>query len=196
MTIALGGLAFSGTGIGAGQVATFSVSDASAWNVGTGTLSMNVYDHASPSIGGRTISLPDSIAGYIGSLAGTSSSVTNGSGYRVNLKTTGGTASGPVTINDVGGVAPGSSANIGAAASLTGSQSIGAGAIDQMFNLNFADDSVLNGASSNLGSLSVTVTATSGGAQNFIDQRNDHLAAGLDSGLHRLPRRHRRRERH
>ncbi len=53
---------------------------------------------------------------------------------------------------------PPAAANIGAAASLTGSQSIGAGAIDQVFNLNFADDSVLNGASSNLGSLSVTVT--------------------------------------
>jgi autotransporter-associated beta strand protein len=138
----------------------------------------NVYDHASPSTAGTIISLPDSIAGYTGSLAGaTSATVSNATGYRVNLQTFGGTSSGFVSINNVSGVAAGSSSSIAAAANLSGAQLVGPGTLDQTFNLSYADDSNLAGASGNLGSLSIAVTG------NVYD----HASGSLDGTTITLP---------
>ena len=72
----------------------------------------------------------------------------------MNLKTLGMTTAGNLAINNISGVAPGSSAAIGA--TLAAGQA--AGPINQSFTLNYADDSGLSGASSNLGSLVITVT--------------------------------------
>lgn len=122
---------------------------------GTQSVSVTVLDHSSGSASGTTIGLPLAHVGYAGSLAGTTSaSVNNASGARVNLKTTGGTSTGFVTINNVSGILPGGSASIGAA--LANGQPIGT--INQTFNLSYADDSTLNGASGNLGSLAISVT--------------------------------------
>ena len=122
---------------------------------GTATVAVNVLGHSSGSASGTTIGLPSAHAGYAGSLAGTgTASVSNASGLRANLKTTGGTSAGFVTINDVNGIVPGGSAAIGA--TLANGQPVAA--ISQTFNLTYADDSTLPGASSNVGSLAITVT--------------------------------------
>ena len=152
---ATGGLSFSGTTVGLGQSGSFTVSDSAASNSPqTGAVAVDVYDHAGGSISGGTITLPSAHAGYAGSLAGTgSASVSNSGGTRVNLKTTGATSSGNVSINNVNGVAAGGSAAIGAA--LANGQA--AGVINDTFTLTLADDSGLNGASGSLGSVAVTV---------------------------------------
>ncbi|MGO9109422.1 MAG: beta strand repeat-containing protein, partial [Thermoguttaceae bacterium] len=119
------------------------------------TVILNVLGHASGSATGTTIGLPWVHVGYTGSLAGTTlASVSNASGYLVDLKTLGATTFGDLSINNVSGIAPGGSAAI--AATLANGQP--AAAINQTFNLNYADDSALAGASSSLGSLSITVT--------------------------------------
>ena len=150
------GSSFSGTAVGPGQTGSFSISDtASSNSPQTGTVTVNVYGHASPSAIGTTIGLPSVHVGYAGSLAGTSSaSVSNASGYRVNLMTLGATTSGNLSINNVSNIASGNSAAIGA--TLANGQS--AGEINQNFTLAYADNSGLPGSSNNLGSLTITVT--------------------------------------
>ena len=130
-------------------------------NLGTQAITVTgkVYGHAGGSASGTTIALPDSIVGYMGSLAAAgSATISNAAGFRVNLKTTGGTAAGYLSINNVQGVAPATSANIGAMATLDGTQSAGAGSLNQAFNLTYADDSTLPGAVSNLGTQTISVT--------------------------------------
>jgi autotransporter-associated beta strand protein len=124
------------------------------------TVTGNVYNHASGSATGATISLPDSIVGYSGTLGGLSNaSISNASGFRVNLKTTGTTGAGFDALGgNASGIAPGASASISASASLNGTQTVGIGSLNQTFNLTYADDSTLSGASSNLGSQSISVT--------------------------------------
>ena len=126
-----------------------------------GTLSqnviLNVYGHAAGSASGTIIALPSVHVGYVGSLLGTTSAIvtnTSLSDYQVNLKTLGTTMAGNLAINNISGIAPGCSAAIGA--TLAAGQA--AGPINQSFTLNYADDSGLPGASSNLGSLVITVT--------------------------------------
>src|SRR5439155_12808227 len=107
------GLSYSGPAVGPSQTGLFNVSDANASNSPqTGTVSVNVFDHASTGgFNGGTISLPSLIVGYSGPVAGTSNfTVTNGSGgdYRVSLKATGGTSN-SVTVSGFAGVAAGAS---------------------------------------------------------------------------------------
>jgi len=149
-------------------------------NLGSGTVTVqgNVYDHASGSAAGTTIALADSIVGYTGSLSGlTSATISNAAGYRVNLMTTGGTSAGFVNINNVSGIASGSSALISAAASLNGAQTVGTNALGQVFNLTYADNSALAGASNNLGSQSITVTG------KVLDHATSSLASGSTAVL-------------
>ena len=155
------GFSFSSTTVGANQTGSFTLSDSNATgSPATGSVSVNVYDHASPSISGTTIALPDTIVGFNG---GTSTlggiTVSNAAGYRSNLKTTGATTAGPyVGIANVSGIAPGGSDTISAAAVLDGTQPVGLGALNQTFTLTYADDSTLSGASANLGTVNITVT--------------------------------------
>lgn len=157
---AVSGLFYNGVSTGSNQTGTFTVTDPNAFgSFATGTVTVNVYDHASGTAAGTTIALPTSIVGYTGTLLGSSSaSITNAAGYRVNLMTTGSTSLGGVSINNVSGVLPGQSAFVSASALLSGSQSVGANTLGQVFNLTYADDSALLGASNNLGSQSITVT--------------------------------------
>jgi len=175
-TGSLSGLFFNGAGVGAGQQGTFTVNAPAAYGSTstTGTVSVDVYGHASGSAAGTTIALPDSIVGYNGSLSGlTSATVSNAAGYRVNLMTTGGTSAGFVNINNVSGIAAGSSALISASALLSGSQAIGANSLGQVFNLTYADNSALAGASNNLGGQSITVTG------KVLDHATSSLAGSL-----------------
>lgn len=156
----LSGFSFVGSTTGAGRKGTFTVSDPNALSTSaTGTVSVDVYGHASGSATGATIALPDSIVGYSGSLAGlTSATISNAAGYLVNLKTLGTTSAGGVSINNVSGIAAGGSAAVSASASLDGTLGVGLNTAGQSFSLTYADDSTLAGASNNLGSQSITVT--------------------------------------
>ncbi|MEI7781250.1 MAG: autotransporter-associated beta strand repeat-containing protein, partial [Planctomycetota bacterium] len=175
-TGSLSGLVFTGTGIGNNQQGTFTVNAPAAFGPTstTGTVSVDVYGHASGSAAGTTIALADSIVGYAGSLSGlTSATISNAAGYRVNLMTTGGTSAGFVSINNVSGIAAGSSSTISAAASLNGTQTVGFNSVGQVFNLTYADNSALAGASNNLGSQSITVTG------KVLDHATSSLAGSL-----------------
>ena len=146
---------------------------------------ITVEDHASGSVSGGTIGLPAVHVGYLSSVYGSSSaSVSNASGNRADLETTGTVAYGSLSINNVSGVAPGGSALI--AASLAPGQS--AGAINQTFNLTYADDSSLDGASNNVGSLTITVTGSvysgqgvwaAAGAGNWNNSNNWTAGGGV-----------------
>ena len=182
----------AGEGVGAFTQSnvTLTYADASTYsgalaNVGSAavTITGNVYGHASGSAAGTTIGLPMVHAGYTGSLLGTTSaSVFNAAGNLVNLKTTGTTTAGNLSINNVGNVAPGGSALIGA----TLATGRGYGTINQTFNLGYADDSNLPGASSNLDSLSITVTGTvySGQAQWNVPGPGNWSGNGNWSDIH------------
>ncbi len=134
----------------------------------------NVFDHASGSATGATIALPDSIKGYSGALAGvTSASMSNASGDRVNSEDDRHNEHGYVALSgNVSGVAPGANAAISATATVDGIQTVGANSLNQTFNLTYADDSTLNGASASQGSQAITVTG------NVFD----HATIGAFSG--------------
>jgi len=175
----ISGFSFVASTAGPGRTATFTVSDPNAvTTTATGTVSLDVYDHASGSATGATIALPDSIVGYSGPLSGlTSATISNAAGYRVNLMTTGGTSAGFVNINNVSGIASGSSALISAAASLNGTQTVGANSLGQVFNLTYADNSALAGAANSLGSQSITVTG------NVLDHALPAFATAAGSAV-------------
>ena len=176
---AISGFSFVGSSTGAGSTATFTVSDPNAVTTSaTGTVSLDVYGHASGSATGTTIALPNSIVGYSGALSGLSSAtISNAAGYRVNLMTTGGTSAGFVGINNVSGIAAGLSGTISAAAVLDGSQTVGSNALGQTFNLTYADNSSLAGASNNLGSQAITVTG------NVLDHATPGFATAAGASI-------------
>jgi len=195
------GLSFTGTGIGAGQTGSFIVSDPNSGNLSvSGSVTVNVYDHAAPSLTSGTLNLGDIHQGYISAATSTNSLVVNNAaGFRSALKgsgtQTGATTSG-LTVASIGGagqITPGTSGTISA--------SLGAGlsvrVINQNFNYTFADDSALSGASSNVGAAAITVagqvysgqmvwTGATGGIwstdANWNDSANAavHAAPGLD----------------
>ncbi len=149
----------TGAGIGAGRTGTFSVTD-STGNVTnspqTGTVTVDVYDHASPSIiGGTVLTIPDVILGY-GSAVGSSNTLTfnNASGFRVNLKSTNNGPLNSLSTTNLSALTAGSNGTISGSLA-TGK---GVGSFSQGITLTYADDSSLNGASSNLGTQAVTVS--------------------------------------
>lgn len=149
------GLSFDGTTVGANQNGTFSVSDPNADNTPqNGTVTVNVYDHASGSLSGSTLNLGNIHVGY-GSAVTSSNSVTasNASGYRVDLSGSG--SSGNIALTSVSGVAAGGASGPITATLATGQ---GVGAISAPVTYTFADNSSLSGASSNVGTQSVTVS--------------------------------------
>lgn len=168
------GLNFTGTAIGPNKEGQFIVSDANAANSPqTGLVSVNVFDHATPSndtgafgsFTGGTLDIGNIHLGYSSPVTSAGSlAVFNGSlgDYRVALAgsgaQTGGSTAG-LTLNSIGGggaITPGGSAAISA----TLAPGLSAGAVNQSFTYTFRDDSALGGASANVGTTTITVTGT------------------------------------
>ncbi|MEI6606893.1 MAG: autotransporter-associated beta strand repeat-containing protein [Verrucomicrobiota bacterium] len=189
------GLSFTGTTVGAGQTGSFAVSDIAATNSPqSASVSVNVYDHASGTASG-TLNLGTLHAGYSVPVASSNNlSAANASGYRVDLAGSA-EANGKISLNSLSGIAAGSSGNI--TATLATGQT--AGVINQGFTYTFADSSALAGASSNVGTASLTVsgqvysgamiwTGTSGNFDtnsqwNDSADANVHVAPGLDASF-------------
>ncbi|MEI8340283.1 MAG: autotransporter-associated beta strand repeat-containing protein, partial [Verrucomicrobiota bacterium] len=115
-------------------------------------LTYNVYDHASGLASG-TLALGNIHQGYASPVTSSSVSATNASGTRANLMGSA-TPNGNISLSNLSGIVSGSNGNI--TATLAVGQS--AGLINQAFTYTFADDSMLSGASSNVGTASLTVT--------------------------------------
>ena len=183
------GLSFTGTTVGAGQTGSFTVNDAAATNSPQSTsVSVDVYDHASGSASG-TLNLGTLHAGYSGAATSSNSlSATNASGYRVDLAGSA-AAIGKLSLNSLSGIAAGNSGSI--TATLATGQA--AGVINQEFTYIFADSSALGGASSNVGTASLTVAGQvysgamvwSGTSGSFGTHSNWHDSA--DANVHAAP---------
>ena len=180
--------------MGLAQTGSFSVSDGAATNSPqNGTVTVDVYDHASPSsVTGGTLSLGNIHVGYAGTVTSTNSnSVSNLSGTRVNLA--GSTSAiGNLSLNSLSGLVQGGAAGI-INASLANGQ--GVGAINESFTYTFADDSALNGASTNVGTATINVTGqvysglgvwnvnSSGSWNSTANWRVNGGVPGLDAGF-------------
>jgi autotransporter-associated beta strand protein len=141
--------------VGAAQGGTFTVTDANASNSPqTGSVSVDVFDHASRDLTTGTLTLGNHHVGYTSPVTSTNNlTVNNAAGFRVDLK--GSTpAVGNISVGSVSGIVQGTASSL--TASLATGQ--GAGPISQGFTYTFADDSVLSGASANVGTASLTVT--------------------------------------
>ena len=148
------GLAFNGANVGLNQTGTFTVSSTNATpSSGTGTVTVNVYDHASGSLSTSNVALSNVIVGYSNAVT-TNVGVSNSSGTRVALGSGSVTSSNNVTLSGVTNVLAGTSSN----AVLTFSTNQGVGAFTNTIAVTYADASTLNGASNNLGSQTLTVT--------------------------------------
>jgi fibronectin-binding autotransporter adhesin len=155
---ALTGFGFNsaGLGVGAGKTGTFTVTGGvnTTNSAQTGTVTVDVFDHASGSVSSTTLTIPDVIVGYASPIAGNSLNVSNASGFRVNLKSTNNGPVNSVSLINASAVAPGGSGAVSASL-VTGKA---AGAYSQAVTLTYADDSALGGASSSLGTQAITVT--------------------------------------
>ncbi|HKD38594.1 MAG TPA: autotransporter-associated beta strand repeat-containing protein, partial [Pirellulales bacterium] len=135
------------------------------------TVTGNVYDHATPSndtgapagFNGGTLDLGNIHLGYSSAIASAGAlTVFNGSlgDNRVALAGSGAQTGGStlgLSLNSIGGggaIGAGGSAAISA----TLAPGLSAGAINQTFLYTFADDSALNGASTNVGAATISVT--------------------------------------
>ena len=148
-----------------------------------GTVSVNVYDHASGSVGNSALALGNVHAGYASPVTSTSVSATNASGYRVDLA--GSTSAiGHISLSSLSGIAAGNSGNI--TATLATGQT--AGAINQAFTYTFADSSSLSGASSNVGNATLTVTGgvynlAAANATQTVDVGSYHVGVGKTASV-------------
>ncbi len=150
------GLSFNGATVGASQSGSFTLTDANATNSPqTGTVSVDVYDHATSNLTTGTLALGNVHFGYTAPVTSNSLTATNGSNtdFRVNLK---GSAApnGNISLNSISAVGPGGNGTI--AATLAAGQAVGA--ISTPFTYTFADDSTLSGASANVGTATLTTT--------------------------------------
>ena len=169
-----GSLVYSGTSVGLAQIGAFEVRSLGTSNGSlTSMVNVDVYDHAAGSFGGLsvgTITLPNVIVGYSGPVFGTDTlTLSNASGPRVNLKTSGGdTQVDGLYVNNLSGITQ------GASDVLTGSLAAGRGVglIAGTMILGYGDDSVLSGASANVGTLTI----------NFSGAVYDHASPLFTSG--------------
>ncbi|MCE9556727.1 MAG: choice-of-anchor D domain-containing protein [Planctomycetes bacterium] len=158
---AINGFTFSssGAGMGAARTGNFTVTDSNATNSPqTGTVTVDVYDHASGSVvGGTTLNFADVIVGY-GSPVASSNTVTinNASGFRSNLKTTNNGPQSSLSLTNISALAPNSNNTLSGSLA-TGK---GVGSYSQNITLTYADDSVLSGANSNLATQAISLTGT------------------------------------
>jgi fibronectin-binding autotransporter adhesin len=149
------GLSFAGTTVGAGQTGTFTVSDPNSDNSPqTGNVSVNVYGHASGSLSGSTLNIGDVHAGYAGTVTSSNSvTASNAAGYLVALNGSD-TTGGNISMNSVSNVAAGGTSGA-ITATLAAGQGVGSFS-SQTYT--YADDSSLNGASSNVGTSTVAIS--------------------------------------
>jgi autotransporter-associated beta strand protein len=188
---------FDNTTVGAGRTLSTSllagdqqtITGKSALSTLSQNLTYNVYDHAIGSTSG-TLALGNVHQGYASPVTSGSVSAVNASGYRSALKGSA-TAIGNLSLSSLSGIAASGSGNI--TATLATGQS--AGAISQAFTYTFADDSVLSGASSNVGTASLTVTGLvysgtgvwntngSGNWSDFSKWTTNGGSPGLDAGF-------------
>jgi len=183
------GLIFNGAAVGLAQTGTFSVSDPLASNSPqTGTVTVDVYDHASGSASG-TLDLGHIHAGYASPVTSSAVSASNASGTRVDMAGSA-AAIGNISLSSLSGITPGSSGSITATLALGQTP----GAISQGFTYNFTDDSSLSGAGS-AGTASLTVTGSvysglgvwstngNGNWSDFSKWTDAGGAPGLDAGF-------------
>ncbi len=121
----------------------------------TKEFTVKVYDHAAGSLSGTNLSFAPVHVGYTDQLFTTDRvTLSNATGFRVDLATTAAADTNDLTTTPVGSLAPGASQQISAVLD-TGR---GIGLFTNTVALTFADDSALPGASTNLGTTNVMVT--------------------------------------
>jgi autotransporter-associated beta strand protein len=186
------GLSGQGTGTFSNNV-TVTYADSSSLNgastnLGTTnfTVTATIYDHASGSIvGGTNLGFAAVHVGYTNQLASTNTlTISNAVGLRVNLgATTASTDNELINVDRVSGLSNGLSTNL--TATLSAGQEVGIFTNDVL--VTFFDDSSLNGASSNLGTGTITVTGyvysgqgvwTNSGTGNWADFANWQVPGG------------------
>jgi len=156
------GLRNQGVGVFSNNVAvTFADSstlNGFSTNLGTTNFSATgkIYDHASGRIVGSSgISFVPVHVGYTNQLAGDGSlTLSNTAGFRVALKTTNSTTNARLGLGTVSNLSNGSSTNL--LATLAVGQ--GVGRFTNMVTVTFADNSALNGASTNVGSTNIAMS--------------------------------------
>jgi T5SS/PEP-CTERM-associated repeat protein len=147
------GLSYTGTNVGPNQVGNYTVNQLSNPTNSTNIqVTVNVYDHAQGSLLSNSASLGSAIVGFTAPLTA-ELGVTNGVGYRSTLGTVSAANNPNLTINDVNGLAGGSSGIL--LFSLAGQ---GVGSFTNTVAVTFRDAMDLNGASTNLGTTNVTLT--------------------------------------
>ena len=158
-TTALTFAAGQGTGTYSNNVSV-TYADASGFlgastNLGSQTITVtqNVYDHAAGSLSTSTLSVGDVIVGYSGTLTN-SLVVSNAAGFRVGLNATN-DSSGALTLQSATNLAAGNSLALG----VTLANGQGTGTYNSNVTVTYADAANYNGASTNLGTSSVAVTA-------------------------------------
>ncbi|MFZ0435497.1 MAG: autotransporter-associated beta strand repeat-containing protein, partial [Chthoniobacterales bacterium] len=189
-SVAVSGMSFTGTNVGAGQTGTFTVDAPDARpQSGTGTVTVDVYDHALGTLLTTNVTLQAVHAGYTNlqtSLIGMS----NSAGFRAAMLTAATNSSNNLTLGAVSNVVAGSTGN----AILTFGTNQGVGAFTNVIGVVFGDDSTLAGASAQVGTNFLTVTglvysgqstwtAGSGNWTNFANWTALGGTPGLDGAL-------------
>jgi T5SS/PEP-CTERM-associated repeat protein len=153
-----GVFAFTGTNVGTNQqgFVTINAPDSTP-SSGTGTVTVNVYSHASGSLEGTNLVISNWIAGYTGTANSTNNlTVSNATGqYNVNLAASN-NAGGALSVTDVSALGAGSTTLLGASYTATGGE--GTGTFSSNVTVTFSDDSLLSGANTNLGTTNISVT--------------------------------------
>ncbi|MEI6658567.1 MAG: autotransporter-associated beta strand repeat-containing protein [Planctomycetota bacterium] len=150
---AVSGFSFTSNTTGT-QTGQFTVTSPNAvLSTGTGSVTVSVYDHASPTLTSGTIAILPLHVGYAAVATG-SIAAGNAAGFRVAMNGTG-TASGAFGMSDLGGIAPGASGFI------TGTFAAGqtTGTYTQSVTYRFSDASSLSGASTSVGTANVLLSA-------------------------------------
>jgi len=158
------GLTFNGTTVGASQTGSFSISDSNADNSSqTGSVTVNVYGHADPTLSATALNLGFVHAGYSGTVTSNSVTATNSTAgsagsYIVNLGGSA-TSSGGVTLTSLSSLNSGNGVAAGGTAGISATLANGQG--PETFSsqtYTFADDSALSGVSSSLSPTLITVS--------------------------------------
>lgn len=132
---------------------------------------VNVYDHASGSVSGTSLSIPDAIVGYSGPVDSASGiNVSNAAGFRVDLRTTNNGPIANVSLDNVSALAPNDTQSISAHLA----SGLGVGAFAEQITLTFADDSLITGASPNLGTATISISG------RVLDHSNASFDGALD----------------
>lgn len=171
----VGGLVFVGTTAGPGRTGTFTVQAPAAFGATTasGTVQVDVLDHALLTLASSTVALGNTRVGT--AISGTLSAG-NATGFRVGL-TSGAATAGNVAVTGLTNLAAGGTAAI--VATLSGSQA--AGAVSQSVAYTFGDSgtaAALSGYLAVTGTQAITVT---GGVYDFAQAK--YAGGNLDFGV-------------